>query len=213
MWVVHVNTLRKQMSNVICFKRSTLIITSLFPTTALFSLHCTHTSPGNHFQPWAIEVPTLWFSGTLAAAWPTLMLWLRFTSLDDLRISWKDPNMGRFGRNLASETVEAGENVLWWLQSTQILYYPRNGPLEKWRYFCMPAWKSLLEECLWQSCISALRAFWRMHLGGSQPFLPEKAKAIRQSTSKPLITFARQRVRAASPHNNVETEILQSKGL
>lgn len=73
----------------------------VFNWVLLLSLHCfqqqpyslctAHTSPGNHFQPWAIEVPTLWFSSTLGAAWSTPMLWLRFTSLDDLRIPWKGP--------------------------------------------------------------------------------------------------------------------------
>lgn len=60
----------------------------------------------------------------------------------------RDLQVGSFGENLASQTVEEGKNIFQQLQHTQILYYPQNGPLEKWQYFCMPAPKSLLEECL-----------------------------------------------------------------
>lgn len=91
---------------------------------------------------------------------------------------------------------------------------PGDDPLGKRQYFCILASKSLLEECLSQSCVSSWRFFfWSMYAGRKRLFSCRTARAIRQSSGKPLIGFPPQRVRAVSPHNNVETEILQSKGL
>lgn len=160
----------------------------------------------------ALNHPGLEIFRAFRAANPTIMLWLQFTNLIHLGISWREPQIRSFYGFSTWESVEGGETV-------QVAAVHTNPPLalemihlENGNIFvCWPQ-----SPCLKNACSKAafpLGGFSEECMQVVASFLFQNSRAIRQSSGKPLIKFPRQRVRAVSPHNNVETEILQSKGL